>query len=133
MEKNNNNLAYISIIAVVAVVGIVGLIMMMGSSNKQASPTDFLGMDFSLGGDNLAGDAKVKVTDRTGTGVNRMASCYIRGDDGSWDYAGRIYCNRNINGNCQNACENAFGENAVFDEDIDVTLMPSGEYVLTIK
>jgi hypothetical protein len=54
MEKNNNSMAYISIIAIVAVVGIIGLIMMMsGGSTKQATP-----MDFSIGGENLAGDAR---------------------------------------------------------------------------
>ena len=52
--ENNNNLAYISIIAIVAVVGIIGLIMMV-SGSKATTP----GMDFSIGGENLAGDAKV--------------------------------------------------------------------------
>jgi hypothetical protein len=58
MEKNNNNLAYISIIAVVAVVGMIGLIMTMGggSTTKQASTP--ANLDFSLGGENLAGDAR---------------------------------------------------------------------------
>jgi hypothetical protein len=59
MEKNNNNLAYISIIAVVAVVGIIGLIIMVGGgSSKQASSADLSAMGFSIGGDNLVGDAR---------------------------------------------------------------------------
>ena len=55
MEKQNNNLAYISIIAIVAVVGIIGLIMMVSTSTtKQMIPTDF-----AIGGDTLVGHAQV--------------------------------------------------------------------------
>ena len=61
----NNNLAYISIIAIVAVVGIIGLIMMVGGS-KATTP----GMDFSIGGENLAGDAKTTM-DWASAGYNQ--------------------------------------------------------------
>jgi hypothetical protein len=71
MEKNNNSMAYISIIAIVAVVGIIGLIMMMsGGTTKQATP-----MDFSIGGENLAGDARFMMASEPSRDIIPTSRC----------------------------------------------------------
>jgi hypothetical protein len=95
--ENNNNLAYISIIAIVAVVGIIGLIMMV-SGSKATTP----GMDFAIGGENLAGDASY-IGSGSLTKVHNVIVCECTGTEpGSTHYS--AYYHVPSSGSCGSCC-----------------------------